>query len=401
MTERHVDVAIVGGGPAGAATAIGLARAGVDVALFERAHQPKWRASGVYSSPLTRAQLAALGLDHGRLDALITRVPGLVVRTLAGDTCRLDYAQHGDACGVDRVRLDAGLLERAAAAGARVITSATVREIQPGPGGAAATLLVSTADARETWRARLTVGADGPGSMVARAFGVQRAARRLRRAGMTFHQAFTGAPSADAQMVIGRGWYCGICPVPGGRVNVGIVVGERFLRQARARGEHPIDITFQVFGRLPAPWSTLALRPIEDELAIALPLANRVSRRSGPGFVLVGDAAGFIDPISGEGLHRALLSAELATEAIRAALAQPQSQALHDYDRALRAKFRRKDIISWLLQAFLARPEFLGYAVRRLESRDELRATFAAVMADLEPPERALNPRFLAALLRP
>lgn len=400
MTDRRVDVAIVGGGPAGAATAIGLARAGVEVALFERAHEPKWRASGVYSSPLTRAKLAALGLDEAGLDALVTRVPGLTVRTLGGATCRLDYAGYGDACGVDRVRLDAHLLGRAVSAGARVMTSATVREIQPEPGGAT-TLLVSTPEARETWHATVVVGADGPGSMVARGFGVQRAARRLRRAGMTFHQAFTGAPTADAEIVIGRGWYCGICPVPGGRVNVGIVVGERFLRKARARGENPVDIAWQIFARLPAAWSTLALRPITDELVIALPLANRVSRRSGPGFVLVGDAAGFIDPISGEGLHRALVSAEMATEAVRTALARPASRALEDYDRGLRARFMRKDLISWLLQAFLARPEVLGYAVRRLGSRDDLRATFAAVMADLEPPERALNPRFLAALLRP
>ena len=68
---------------------------------------------------------------------------------------------------------------------------------------------------------------------------------------------------------------------------------------------------------------------------------------------------------------------------------------------AHRARFRRKDLISWLLQAFLARPEVLGYAVRRLGSRPEVRATFTAVMADLQPAERALHPRFLAALLRP
>jgi flavin-dependent dehydrogenase len=115
----------------------------------------------------------------------------------------------------------------------------------------------------------------------------------------------------------------------------------------------------------------------------------------------VGDAAGFIDPISGEGLHRALVSAELAADSIRAALANADGPALTDYDRRLRARFGRKDLISWLLQAFLARPEVLGYAVRRLGSRAEVRHTFGAVMADLQPPERALHPLFLGRLLRP
>lgn len=401
MTERRIDVAIIGGGPAGAATAIGLARAGVEVAVFERTRAPKWRACGVYSSPLTRSRLGALGLDEAHLDALITRVPALVVQTLGGAECRLDYAAHGGACGIDRVRLDREMLQRASHAGAQVTTAAIVREVRTGERGTDNSLLVSTPSGEEAWRARLVVGADGPGSMVARSFGVQRSARRLRRAGMTFHLDVSVLPPETGRMVIGRGWYCGICPVPGGRVNIGIVIGERLLRRALAGGERPVDVARRILGELPGSWSALARRPATDELAVALPLANRVTRRAGRGFLLVGDAAGFIDPISGEGLHRALVSAELATDAVRRSLADPNGPALDDYDRRLRARFRHKDLISWLLQAFLARPEALGYAVRRLGSRPDVRAEFAAVMADIEPPDHGLNPRFLAALLRP
>jgi flavin-dependent dehydrogenase len=126
-----------------------------------------------------------------------------------------------------------------------------------------------------------------------------------------------------------------------------------------------------------------------------------VSRRAGRGFALVGDACGFLDPISGEGFARALRSAELATDAIAQHLASPNSTSLADYDRYLQRRFGRKDVISWLLQGFLARPEALAYALRRLEGRPHLRQTFSTAMADLVPAERVLDPRFLLGLLRP
>jgi flavin-dependent dehydrogenase len=361
-----------------------------------------WRACGVYSSPLTRDRLRALGFAPAELDALIAPVPALVVQTVDGATCRLAYGRRGGACGVDRVRLDAALLERAASSGARVFRGATVKAVRPGEGGSSR-IEVSRNGEAEEWTARLVVGADGPGSMVARAFGVQLRAQRLRRAGLTFHLDVSDAVQGerDARMIIGRGWYCGVCPVPGGRVNIGIVIGEGQLRRALAGGERPMGVARRILGELPEPWNALADRAATDEIAVALPLANRVSRRAGPGFLLVGDATGFIDPISGEGVHRALVSAELGAAAAVSALADDGSAALADYDRYLRAQFGRKDLISWLLQAFLARSEVLDYAVRRLGSRSRSRATFADVMADLAPPERALHPRFLAGVLWP
>ena len=116
--------------------------------------------------------------------------------------------------------------------------------------------------------------------------------------------------------------------------------------------------------------------------------------------MLAGDAAGFLDPFTGEGLHRALVSAELAATAIHAHLGG-EAGALAAYDRAMRRRFLGKDVVSWLVQAFLARPALFEYAARRVASRASVRATMGLVMGDLLPASRALDPRYLAALLAP
>jgi flavin-dependent dehydrogenase len=141
-----------------------------------------------------------------------------------------------------------------------------------------------------------------------------------------------------------------------------------------------------------------------DRIAGASPLGVRVTRRAGRGWFLVGDAAGFLDPFTGEGLHRALVSTELAAGAILAALAHPGDGAGRGpgaYDRQMRRRFGSKDMVSWLVQSFLARPRVFEYAARRLAGRPDVRATMGLVVGDLVPASRALDPRFLAALLAP
>jgi len=116
--------------------------------------------------------------------------------------------------------------------------------------------------------------------------------------------------------------------------------------------------------------------------------------------LLVGDAAGFLDPFTGEGIHRALVSARLAAAAIGGHLAG-RSGAMPAYERAMSNRFSGKDVVSWLVQMFLGRRALFEYAARRLASRPAERQTMSLVMGDLVPARGALDPRFLAALLVP
>ncbi len=141
--------------------------------------------------------------------------------------------------------------------------------------------------------------------------------------------------------------------------------------------------------------------PVSLEAAAgASPIAHRVTRRAGAGWLLAGDAAGFLDPFTGEGLHRALVSARLADTAISSFL-HGRPAALADYDAAMRRRFAGKDVISWLAQLFLSKPWLFDYAARRLSSRRALAERMGLLMGDLVPASGAVNPRYLAAVLRP
>ena len=399
----ETDVAIVGGGPAGAALHIRLAEAGIESVLFERSPQPKWRACGVFSSPLTARRLVELGLTAEEVSALSRPISGLSLQTTGGASCRLQY-EHGHARGFDRVRLDESLIERARGVGADIRTGVVVRSVElPSAMGEPCRLQVShTGSDRDpetrTIQARLVVGADGPASLVARTAGVTRQRRWLRKAGITFHRADPdAAPPAEPMtgtFLFGKGWYVGVAPVPRGRVNVGIVVPASHLAA-------PLEATVaRLLAEFPAPHDRWVSAPVTDSYVAAGTLAHRVARASGRGFVLIGDAAGFIDPLTGDGLHRALVSSELAADSITRWL-RGDAAALDDYDRHLRARFRNKDVISWVLQGFLAQPALLDYAMRRLAVRGRQRDVLTLVLTDQIPASRGLDPRFLARLLAP
>lgn len=198
----------------------------------------------------------------------------------------------------------------------------------------------------------------------------------------------------SGRFLFGSGWYVGVAPVPGGLVNVGIVVG------AQALADGPEDVATRLLARFPSPQPAWINAPTTDSVRTLGTLRRSVDRVAGDGWLLVGDACGFVDPLTGEGLNRAFATAELAADAIAKALRGDRA-GLRVYDRRVRARFRSKNLVSWVLQAFLSRPGVFDYALRRLSARSAQRETFTLVMTDQAPASRALDPRFLSGLLRP
>jgi geranylgeranyl reductase family protein len=399
VKASRVDVAVVGGGPAGALTAMLLASRGREVVVLERAPRWRWRACGVFASPASVAALRSMGLRDPELELVARPVAAMRVETPGGASFRLTYGGSGglddSAVGFDRSTLDPLLLERARSAGAELRLGATVEQVALA--GDHARLVIS--DDRSELIARVVVGADGLRSLVARTAGVDRRAPLGPRAALTFHLT-DGWGDRDARMVVVDDGYVGIAPVPGGRVNVGIVLGRSWF--ARLRREGGRAVAQSICALVLSAGAAFAEAPLPlDRVAGVTPLGHAVARRAGAEWLLVGDAAGFLDPFTGEGIHRAIVSAELAATTIDAVLAGRAGSRLEDYDRAMRAGFATKDLVSRIVQGFLGRPGLFEYAARRLATRERVRATMGLVMGDIVPAARVLDPRFLAALLAP
>ena len=399
---ERVDIAIVGGGPAGAVLAARLAATGRDVVVLERSPAWSWRAGGVFTSPAAVVALRRAGLDPTTLAAVARPIPAMRVETPSGTAFRLTYGTEtgGEpAVGFDRSRLDPALLDLAVNAGADIRRGWHVTDFDMRAGE----LVARDPDGRPaTIQASVVVGADGLHSVVARRAGVARPARLDPRVGLTYHLPDPDPETCrDARMRVLRDGYVGIAPVAGGRINVGIVLGRSWRPALRERGARAVaDAIVAAIPPTdddPADWRDGVPT---DPVAGAWPLGHRVTHRAGPRWLLVGDAAGFLDPFTGEGLHRALVSAELAAAAIGADQ-RGRLGAFDAYERAMQRRFLAKDAVSWLVQAFLGRPLLFDYAARRVAARPTVRATMGLVMGDLVPAGRALDPRFLAALLAP
>jgi flavin-dependent dehydrogenase len=249
-----------------------------------------------------------------------------------------------------------------------------------------------TAEGRRTVRSHWLIGADGARSRVARRLSTERGVRMPRRLGLIAHYEALPELADHGEMHVARDWYVGLAPLAGNRLNVGMALPLNGTKQsAEERFQAAIDGIPAVAARLRG---VKRLTPIRG----ASPIGHRVAAAAGRGWMLVGDAAGFIDPFTGEGIFRALRSARAAAEALDGG---DDEGAAERYRAARREAFAAKDGLTWLVQGMLAAPPVMGYAIRRLARRPDLAARLGSALGDLRPASDALSPVFLAQVLWP
>jgi len=320
------DVLIAGAGPAGSVAATILARAGARVLLVDRARFPRDKLCGDSINPGTLACLRRLGLSAW-VDAHGTPIDGMLVTGPGGVGVRGRYPDLVQGRTARRRDLDGHLLTEAARAGASIDEGVVVRGavVIGDEGGVARVggLRVSSRGRREeTVRARVTIAADGRRSAVTFGLGLARHPPRPRRwaLGACF-EGVTGT-STFGEMHIRPGEYIGVAPLGDGLTNGCLVTSGRRL----ARAGDPAVALRSAIDRDPELGERFAGARLVTRPVVLGPLAVELVGTPGPGLLLAGDAAGFIDPMTGDGLRFAVRGAELAAEA---ALAWLESGRVH------------------------------------------------------------------------
>jgi len=355
------DVVVAGAGPAGAIAAWRLARAGARVLIVDRDRWPRRKLCGDTLNPGAVAWLAARDFLDGPLAGAL-RLGGMRVSG-PGREVRCPYRTGVFGLALTREVLDAWLLDRAVRAGAEFADQVTVRApIWTGRdardvGGVRAT----SGDARTpvTLPARLVIAADGRSSTLARAVTLTERVRRPRRWAYGVYATGVGDLADHGEMHIGAGRYLGIAPLGGDLCNVCAVTASRL------GGRAPLDVVRETIDADPRLAARFARASFESDVVVLGPLAVETAAAGVPGLLLAGDAAGFIDPMTGDGLHLALRGAELAAEAAAAALATGAfADAPVALARARRRAFAGKLRFNRVLRALVDSPRAIRLADR-------------------------------------
>ena len=316
------DVVVVGAGPGGCATALHLARRGHEVVLLDRvdggvddgvdgAGRPGGKVCGEGLMPHGRAALERLGVPTHTLGQPFVGIAYHAGRASA----QAGFGAGRLGLGTRRSAFDPALraLVRAEPA-IRVREGVRVTGLTGQPGA----MRLATSAGPVT--ARVVVGAAGLHSTVRKLAGLEAPARGPRRYGARMHLRLAAGRREPEHVHVhaAGGWEAYLTPVGPGEVNVALLLGASAAR--RLKGDR--DGGFRALVTHIEPLAGLfdGAEPRSD-VAVCGPLRQRVRAASTDGVVLVGDAAGFVDAVTGEGMSLTLLSAELAAECVSAGLA--------------------------------------------------------------------------------
>ncbi|HVS61439.1 MAG TPA: NAD(P)/FAD-dependent oxidoreductase [Gemmatimonadaceae bacterium] len=402
--DLDAEVIVVGGGPAGASTAHALAREGVDVLVLDKAKFPRDKTCAEYLSP----QASRILSDMNVLDEIERSSPahlaGMRVRAPNGQIADGEFVStHGfrgfrdHGLAVRRTILDAIVLGGARAAGARVEELVRVTDLaKDHTGRVTGVTVIGPNGSAQTMTSRYVVGADGLRSVIGRRLGLTRTSRFFpKRLALVAHYRGVRDVGALGEMHVDYDGYFGIVDVGRGLMNVAVVVP---ISRAREIGEGRTEFFEQWIATRPY----LAERFVGAERVTPVratgPFASISRRAWAPGAALVGDAADFFDPFTGEGIYAALRGGELLApfiaEALRGAT-RDEDRALAGYEAARRSEFGGKWKLERIVGMAIAYPYFLNNAAKALSRRKEMADLLIGVAGDFIPTKVVLNPRFL------
>ncbi len=405
------DAIIVGAGPAGATCALQLARTGLRVLLIDRKRFPRPKPCGDCLSAEASRVLDRLGL----LTSVEAQHPAHLTgwRIIAPDQssfcATFERVANGDAraanaLAISRELLDNVLVNAARAAGAEVREGVHVTAVQASAHGAH--IHATENGYHISLKARLLVGADGLRSIVAGRLGFVKRQPRVRKASLTAHLHNVTLDMHTGEMHSGERACVGIAPA-GLDSNGAAITNVTVVVDTDKYGDTLARMGADAFFRhMLAQFPLLSAR-IDNTQSLGVLLASGPFDRPtraviADGVALVGDAAGYFDPFTGQGVYQALAGAEMLAEEITPLLRAHQPithAALAGYARRHKLLVRDARRLQHAIDLVLSRPRFASAFVRAIARAPRVAETLVAVTGDLLPARSLLSPALLLSLL--
>jgi len=385
--NKEYDVIIVGAGPGGCSAAIGLARQGYDVLLLEKERFPRGKVCGDGISPPALEALERLGILPALMQKNPWKIDGIRISSPAGQAITAPFSHlkvsHPFGLVMPRKEFDFLVLQQARKySNIKILENWEARDLIDENGSIKGVKAQSDGQ-KEEFSARFLVGADGAYSVVARkavhgkknfqqgAFGIRAYFQGVK--GLT-HQIEI---HCDRPILPGYGW---VFPTGEDSANVGVGLAWRHLKEKDIRN------LFQTFvERNPFVKERLReARMVENSLQGGpIPLGSFFRRRSRKNVLLVGDAAGFTDVLTGEGIYFALRSGECAAETIHSALKSPEEmeKAGRIYEGLWRRELRSLEFLfGSFVHRLIVREFFLNRNITRALKKPSMARDLASIL---------------------
>jgi flavin-dependent dehydrogenase len=242
----------------------------------------------------------------------------------------------------------------------------------------------------EDLRSRLVVGADGLRSVVQRRLGLAARAPRLKKVAIVGHLAGPNGAGDHGELRLRGGRTCGYAPFEAGG-NVTLVVP---ASEASGIGGEPRRFLGDALRAFPEVDGRVRSAGLEDDVLVTGPFDRPVRRAWVPGAVLVGDAAGYYDPFTGQGIYQAVRSARLAAETIFELLERPdaETELLRRYDRRLRRELVSTRALQRAIEGVVSRPRLMASFAAGLARQPALATRLIRATGDLAHPATVLDP---------
>lgn len=382
------DVVVVGAGPAGTAAAAELARRGYHVVLVDRATFPRDKPCGDYCNPGASQLLDEMGMLQHVLGAGAGGIDAMTVVAQDGSSFTARFPAGGGLL-IRRERLDALLLHRAAQAGAEIVEKYYVDAV-------AVNGVVEVRDTRRRrpLRGRLLIAADGMRSVVAQRLGLLTTLPMGRYTVGAYFSGLSGP--AAGELHLGAGSYGGVARFGDGTANVCLALPRGWFP-----GRSAADVFAEGVRRLPALSEQLRGWTREGAFRVSGPVGVATHRVVAHRTMLAGDAAGQVEPMTGQGISFALRSGLLAAEEAGRALAAGtlSTDALAAYARRRSTALGPKLRVMNTLTRLALRPRLTPALVRRLARTPGLARRLLGSTGDVLAAEEVFSPQYALRVL--